>query len=902
MYNIDAITNKCDKLYEKNLKVKNCLLIIQRYYSAFLFTGSRRYIERAYYLCSKTFRNNPRDIRVFMLMIFLNIKTGNMKETENDINKLSESKNWFKANSPLLYGLYLYLSSIYFIEADKIRIFIRNYNRLVEYADEVEDMYVYEIAGILSIEAERYDNAIIFFDKSYNKGSRSIYLYWNLYKLMESRNNSFFYSHNLITAFFNWAVSHKVDISNIIDKYDDKILLNFYNYRSIGFKLYKSCKQERILIELCTLMIKDADYSKNAYYYYKEACDRQIYIKGLNNFYIKSAYMLKVEDIGLYPLKTYLQEEKIDSLIKPYLYHIIITNKKCRSLLEIYFNDIVEFGISSIKNKCEGRYYFSIYKYILDNEYKITAINKEILNYIEIIENILYENLFLYNIKVKNNNASYCWLKEKEKNELSFYNINNNEVIISASNDCFSLYFTDYFKKSIEKCSIDIIRFVENADIKLFIRFYSKGYISDNIIIAITKYYLQRNKISENVLSILKSALEIKTISREFKIKINGALGNYYYINNNYSEAVKYYLLSNEKYLNGLSMENMLQAYIKTKNFEKALNLMTKYSNSLSDDILFKCVKEMLYDNKYTSMLSDISYKLVLKKNFDDKILQTVLDFYEGSFDDWIKLNDVLYEIDKNDKRVEERLIENIIVMNKFDENTQKIYYNVYKNNPESECLKKFTEYLCVKLLYENKKPNLKTIEILEDIFIKTKDSFIAIALSNVYITYDIRTLNTKLISDTAKQYMEKENILFPHFKKCKDKLFTSAYIEKNQTFIYMASSNKTILFYYRLKGDDNFICEKMRRLKYGVNMIVMPVFYGEEVEYYFSEQMNSGSIETKTELLYNGNMFLHDNNEDSYFDINNAVIYSKMFKYENVETIINSKLKKADIVRGKLL
>ena len=105
-------------------------------------------------------------------------------------------------------------------------------------------------------------------------------------------------------------------------------------------------------------------------------------------------------------------------------------------------------------------------------------------------------------------------------------------------------------------------------------------------------------------------------------------------------------------------------------------------------------------------------------------------------------------------------------------------------------------------------------------------------------------------------------------------------------------------MFYFREKGEFDFYSKSMLYLDFGIYYINIPVFYGEEIEYYICENKEKGSIETPKKIILNKNMKLHKEiEEDDFFELNNSIIYEDIGRYEDSENIINKKIIKNQII-----
>ena len=92
-----------------------------------------------------------------------------------------------------------------------------------------------------------------------------------------------------------------------------------------------------------------------------------------------------------------------------------------------------------------------------------------------------------------------------------------------------------------------------------------------------------------------------------------------------------------------------------------------------------------------------------------------------------------------------------------------------------------------------------------------------------------------------------------------------------------------------------------MDYFKYGMYITILPIFYGEDIEYYFVENMESGNITTKRFFTTNNKKTIYDVN-DEYFKINNAFIYTYEGKYDEAEKVIKDIISKDYNLKGKLL
>lgn len=899
MEKIDNLINSCEKLYEKNKSSFMSFIMLQRFYLGFFIHNNKEYLNKAYHVAVTGYNENKANIDLFLFVTFLFIEIEEYYDAEQNLSDIDRYKKYFKNNEPIVYGTIIYLHSLLEARREKYRSSLKYFKTLENFNENVNIPYFDLYLGNLCLEMKNKNNmAGEYFCDAYDHGLRSMYFFISIYRYFTSTNLKPLYTEKLLMPLLKWGIAHSLNLKNIIELYKEKIKISILNYNIIGINLYELYPSEWILEQLCKAFMRDLNYSKKAFLFYKEASIKQIEINMLNDFLIKSAYRNEIEDLSIYPVKNFLEKNEIDFEIKPFIYHVILSDKKYTALADKYKLDIIQFSLYCLENNLKGRYYNSIYKFLLvnDNEFEI---NKDFINK---AEKFLINQLFLYEIELDNLNVKNMWIKEKQKLNVQYYNVEDGKAVIKSVSDKFSYYLLDESKKSILGSNIKITKMTENVDFNLYVKFYNKGHISDELLICLSEYYLSYENPDYSCVSVFENILKHVKISKSFQMKILTALGNIYLFKKDYEKASKYYKQIDDHFINEKNIENILNVFISSGEIERAVEITIKRINYISDRTVYYVVKKASkYEHLYV-LIADLAYDLLLKSWYDRKFIDIVLNYYKGSQEEWQKLSNVLDIMSVSDKSLNELIVKNGIWMHKFDKGIQEIFIRIYKREPDNELIDEFIEFCCFEVIVNSSKVERGVIDILEKRFMQKEERILTYTLAHIYVLQGISTFHSEYIIKRVLDYMEEDNIIFPIFKKCKDKSFNTPYIEKNSPFIYKTTPDKNVLLYYKEMNEESFNSKQMNYFKFGLYITVIPVFYNETIEYYISEQMSSGSIETKSMSLQNSNIFISENQTDDFFEINNALIYHKMFKYDDVEKIITEKLKSGNMIKGKLL
>ncbi|MCL2350597.1 MAG: DUF5717 family protein, partial [Defluviitaleaceae bacterium] len=227
------------------------------------------------------------------------------------------------------------------------------------------------------------------------------------------------------------------------------------------------------------------------------------------------------------------------------------------------------------------------------------------------------------------------------------------------------------------------------------------------------------------------------------------------------------------------------------------------------------------------------------------------------------------------------------------------------QHESKTEILADFAMFLAYEVLVNGLLPEKPTVRAMEDIFERENADVMAYALAHIYIIEGgAATHRAGLILADALERAEESNILFPIFKDIKDKSVILPYIERNRPFVYIGRPQNEVVLHYKIKdeAEDDFVKMPMKYLGFGMFMCHIPQFYGEEIEYFFHEEREKGSVKTTPQFVNNNNPHMLERAGDLYYTINNALVFEQMFKYEQVEEIVTARLAKKAGLRAKIM
>ena len=895
---LNDIIKKCEKVYKKRNNYFSVIALLSRLYVKFLETGAFGYADNAFFISVKSLKNSTQNVIYVLAAAFFEMETGRNGAAYKRISVCENYKGYLKNNQPEIYAFYLYIKASIMFKQKETRSGIKIYREIISLLEQNESLDSISIlSAFLNIEYDNFGSAKkrleCYIDN--NKGNYLFYIC--LFKYLSSKNKSIYCTPKLLYPFLKWGMAHGVNLRNIINLHSNKLYDIFLKDKVLCVKLYSLYDNEEILRQICMDYIEKNDFSKEAFKYYSLAVNKQIFIPGINNFFIVSSFYNNKTDFGIYPIKNFLRFGDMKDDIRPYIYYLVLSNKKFYEVLRENSYDIVKFGIMSVRKKLRGKYYDNIYKFIIENKSGFD-IREE---YIKEMKDILFPRLFLCEIKAENLDAKYCFVFEKNRGKADIYPIENGVCEIKIVSEQPEFFIADTKKRFMES-DIFLNRYVENVKFSLYKLFYADGYISDELDMVLANYYLNVEYPEDICIENFERVLKLD-ISTDFRMRILAAVGSLYYYNEDFEKALMCFRDVELKYVKDKYIQNMFEVFIKFNEFDTAIKIIAEKSYCVSDRVLFNIVRKLVKIDYLRPMLVKCSYELLLKSRYDRNTIKLLTEQYKGSRGDWLIMCDKLYKMGTPNRSVDEKFMKMSMRIRIFDSEVQNVFVFMYENDRNNELIFEFAEYCCYEMIVNSVKPDLNTVKVLEDLFFLNDEEMISYALSHTYIIHNMKTENTREIINAALEFMRKRNLIFPIFKNSECDFENNSYIEKNYPFIYYAPSDKSILFYFREKGEFDFYSKSMKYLDFGIYYINIPIFFGEEIEYYICENKEKGSVETQKQIVSNKNLSFRSNiEEDLFFEINNSIMCENMGRYEDAEDIINKKIRKNKKLRCNLL
>jgi hypothetical protein len=300
--------------------------------------------------------------------------------------------------------------------------------------------------------------------------------------------------------------------------------------------------------------------------------------------------------------------------------------------------------------------------------------------------------------------------------------------------------------------------------------------------------------------------------------------------------------------------------------------------------------------------MADLAYGLLIKNWYDKILIELVLSYYQGGLGDWVELGKPLSNFVDDVLKIDEIILEGAIFTKTFNLDIQKSFCRVYQSGQNLALIDKMCYFILYKIASGYYDLDYETINALEKEYLRSNGSLFCYMLGAVYINNNMNFKKNIEIIKSAEKLMQEEGVLFPIYKTIKDKTIMAPYIEKNQPFIYKTYPGRKIFIHYKFNDSSPYQKKQMKYFKFGFYFANLVCFFGEKIIYYISEELDTGSIETKVDTVDNFKINLSGNLEDEYFTINQALIWEKTLKFSDIFTLVAKEVKEPKKIKGRLV
>lgn len=665
---------------------------------------------------------------------------------------------------------------------------------------------------------------------------------------------------------------------------------------SILAELYDMYGTKHILSAVVSMLIKGNKTENKYFFWYEEAVTEEVKLTSLYEYFMYSLpedYNRPLpQHVTLYfGYNSGISNDKLavvyDNLVK--------YKKDMEQVYKANQGQMERFASKSLEAGLIDEHYATVYE---------EALKKAMLT--PETAAMLPKLLNTYMILVEQNGIKEIEVVHKETNETRVYPVHDNKAYVQIYTDNAALIFIDIngvrYGKSVkctEKKLLDMEGYMDLC--------YEMNPEDELLILYNADKYLKYRKHPDKAINVLRALVKIDKIKPEYRIYIEREIISYYSSNYDFDVVDEYLMVVDGMNLLTKSRIKLIELMIMRGLYERAYEFMAKYGYSNVDPgRVLRCVTKLIEFKEFErdELLVNIVMYAYRKGKYNESVLMYLGSYFQGSTKEMYDLWNSCNAYDYSSRSLEENLIANILFTGTQAAHIGKVY-DMYQNKGASEKVRR--AYLFSKAYDYFVKEQVvdeglfKYIE--KDIYLDNpihdicKLAFVKYMSSKDELTKKQCDICRDIIFDMCK--LEK----YFNFYKKYERYFSLPMIMQDKTIVeYHTNPKNRVVIHYGLgqenTADHNYISKEMTDVCNGVFVTEFVIFYGEEIQYYITEECQGEQTITESAglTLADEDAIKEEGRESRYSMLNDI-----MMAYEMKENSTLSEMATEYMIKTKL-
>ena len=647
---------------------------------------------------------------------------------------------------------------------------------------------------------------------------------------------------------------------------------------------YEKKEDERVLKEICTLLIKGNKTDENAFEWFAKGVEAGIRITNLYEYYMISMDLEKEHDIPKQVLLYFTYQTNLDYLHNAYLFYYV--TKRERTLPEIYKNYRPKMEMFVKEQVSKGRinkHLACLYRHFL---------NRDML---EDVADNLSQLLFAHEIRLERKDIKYVVVCQPNHLKEQKFAVSGDRAWIPLYGKANSILFEDYQGL---RYACDVSYTIEELILPKELLEQVLPMVENNPALDIYLYSMPQKGIDVN----------------EQELERNLRLSKYEYLPDAVRgdivlQLLRYYCKDDDKkylveYLNSLDGSFMsadqrgqvVRYMVLCDCMDMAYRWFDAYGNCKVDDKILLHLLETQIERSGDNHLENLAvyaYNLMQKGTYSGQLLNYLMTHYKGLLRDLRKLWNVSknYSVDK--KAFCERFLVQLLFSGYYVSEQAEIFKELVFFNGNEDVIKAYL----IKHSYEsfvNDKLIQKEV-LLEISRLHSVGQPVAEMCRLAYLKYyaenkeEIQRDDANVIRDFMDDMLEK-GIRLNCLMDLREYSTFSQFLMDRSLVEYHTDPQGQPVIHYLIIGEDGevgeYIAEPMKHVFGGIFVKEFILFFGESLQYYIVEATEGDGKLTQSGTIQRSEM-LSEELPGRYGMINDIIISKTMQDYNTFDHLL---------------
>lgn len=760
-----------------------------------------------------------------------------------------------RESDPVLYCYYLYVSTIV----------LRDPNYARETAQTVKSIYERECNNwkilwiLLYLDVEMAKNKslkLLRIKEQFNQGMRSPVLYLEACIILNEQPQLLRVLNDFEINVLLFGCKQGIVENKLLSQAAD-VALNTDARPGLLYKLltklYERSENVHILESICGILIRHGRTGKKYIKWYEAGIENGLKVTKLYEYYIASRDPKDETILPKMVLLYFGYNNELDLMHKAYVYANLLKYRDVYpQIFKNYYYQMQDFVKEVL---ADGR-----------ADENTGVVLREYLSADLINENnavTAAKALFTYKVTCDNPRMRNVIVGHKETNELDRYPLNNGvayvQIYTSEPCICFEDAYGRWYKESIEYDYSPVYR-DDSVTKKLF------NYCEGNLNLSLhfcEKHSRVQNTELDNIRLYFKTA-NSENIRPEFKQMLMKQVIDFYFDSYEGEDVEAILEKINVDELNETYLIKLIEALITHGKYVDAYNLTDRVREErINAKRVLKLCDQYLIDAENSEELFvpeqrfiNLAYYAFSRGKYNDLLLRFLCMHYNGPTSDMLDLWEIAIDNAVDVYSLEERTIGQMLFSGHYSKKSMTVFEHYYNNGAKERIIEAFLEYNAYNYFVKDMVVAEKLFEIIETRVEADKDvsNGCKLALLKYYSEKDYLDVSQIDLARVIMEKMARRGYIFKFYDKFVD-AFTLPHEVADKTIIeYHTNPSHRVIIHYVIEDSDEkeFTSVDMKNVYEGIFVKTFVLFYGENVEYYITEEGPDGEIATESMRVEN--------------------------------------------------
>ncbi|MBO7600930.1 MAG: hypothetical protein J6S95_07265, partial [Lachnospiraceae bacterium] len=622
-------------------------------------------------------------------------------------------------------------------------------------------------------------------------------------------------------------------------------------YTNSLIEILKSCydvlQSVDALTVLCTLLIAHDKKGPEYFQWYKLALEEEARVTKIYEYYMMSIDTVRVNELPKMVYLYFSYQNELDWKLTAYLYARVIENREqLEDIFPTYKEQIDRFTINQIAEGHMNKDLAIIYRFVLSEN----VISKDMAVK-------LAKLIFTHRISISSDLPQRVIVYQSREVVGTSYPIVGHEAFVPIYNKDFDIMFEDNFSnRYMKSVDYDIEKLIVPGKLANMLL----PHVDDNLSFDVYACECSSEMVEiddENRIR-YQRILDAPEIDTAYKAEIRSKIMQYYYDNDRIRELDLLLESLNAEEMNAKERNTCVKYMIMRGMYDKALEWIFDFGIEGVDlrDLVKLCSNLIVRgDFEPSDDITDISAFCFFKNKYDETILKYLCDNYNGMTKDLRKLFTAAENFDIDVHGMCEKLIVQMLFTGYFVSERMDIYKKYISTGANQNIRMAFLTQCSYDYFV---KEQLMEAAVFEEIAkVKAMGERIGDVSKLAYVKFysEEKNLIDKEVMDNITEFINdllEKGIYMSFFKEFVEKGSTGVDRYSDKTIIeYKSEPGARVYIHYIIEGDEDiraeYVTEEMREMFGGVFAKSFILFFGENLQYYVTEEREGEELLTES-------------------------------------------------------